>query len=262
LTLSDPPGSAKALSLQIKRTVILLLVIVFLSGCGSRAYRVAPNPGNPTRTVAVLPMYNVTTSIDGADYVRKQFTKALGRRHYAVMDTAEVNSILQEQTGISLGSQLEMTTPEVLGEILGVDALVYGYLLDFDDITLGLYNARVVRAGFKMVDTATGKVLWSGAKGIKFIIVAGNAGLIAGIGKELIDSAGGFDDFDKIHGIEDIKGLNDWSTVPVAVEKTRDAAILSVGSMVVTKVLGVHLHYEASLMLNELVRDLPAGPGR
>ncbi|MEE9542234.1 MAG: GNA1162 family protein [Thermodesulfobacteriota bacterium] len=209
----------------------------------------------------MLPMYNVTTSIDGAEFVRKKFTEELGRRHYTVMDTAEVNSILQEQTGISLGSQLEMITPEVLGEILGVDALVYGYLLDFNDITLGIYNARVVRAGFKMVDTSTGKVLWSRGKGMKFVIVAEDIGIVAAIAKEIIDR-GGSNDLDKIHGIEDIDGLTDWSIVPIEAEKVSEAAIWSVGSMVVTKAFGVHLHHEASLMVKAVVRGLPVGPGQ
>ncbi len=242
--------------------IILLLVIVSLSGCSMRGAGFTPNPANPTRTIAVLPMYNVTTSLDGAEFVREKFTKELGKRHYAVMETAKVNSILQEQTGISLGSQLEMTSPEVLGEILGVDALIYGYLLDFDDVILGLYNARVVRAGFKMVDASTGEVLWSNGKGIKFIIVAGDLGLVAGIGKEIVDTTGGFDDLDKIHGLEGIGGLNDWSTVPIVTEKIKDAAILTLGSLVAGKVLGVHLHHEASLMVKEVVRGLPIGPGQ
>ena len=102
-------------------------------------------------------MYNLTNNLDGAEYVRERFTEELARRQYAVMETGKVNSILQEQTGISLGSQLEMTTPQVIGEILGVDALIYGYLLDFDDVILGIYNARVVRAAFKMVDVSYGQ---------------------------------------------------------------------------------------------------------
>ena len=92
----------------------------------------------------------MTNNLDGAEYVRERFTKELDRHQYAVMEPARVTSVLQEQTGITLGSQLEMTSPEVIGEILGVDALVYGYLLDFDDIIFGIYNARVVRAAFKL----------------------------------------------------------------------------------------------------------------
>ena len=168
-----------------KRQLIVLLIIFSLSGCSSMGVRIAPNPANPTRTVAVLPMYNMTNNLDGAEYVRERFSEELARRQYAVMETAETNSILQEQTGISLGSQLEMTTPQVIGEILGVDALVYGYLLDFDDIILGIYNARMVRAAFqggRCKDRH--EFLWSDVKGFKFVIFSGDVGFLATIAKE------------------------------------------------------------------------------
>lgn len=249
------------MSTQGKRQLIVLLILFSLYGCSSVPIRVAPNPANPTRTVAVLPMYNVTNSLDGAEYVRERFSKELASRQYVVMEISRVNSILQEQTGISLGSQLEMTTPQVIGEILGVDALVYGYLLDFDNVILGIYNARMVRAGFKMVDVSSGNVLWSGGKGVKFVLFSGDLGFLATLGKEIVDAGGGFDDFDKIKGLEDIGGLTDWTVVPVPVENAGDAAILTLGALVVGKTLGIHLHHEANVMVQELIRGMPAGPG-
>ncbi len=244
-----------------KRHLIVFLILFSLYGCSSVPVRVAPNPTNPTRTVAVLPMYNITNSLDGAEYVRERFSKELAGRQYVVMDISEVNSILQEQTGISLGSQLEMTSPQVIGEILGVDALVYGYLLDFDNVILGIYNARIVRAGFKMVDASSGSVLWSDGKGVKFVLFSGGAGLLATIGKEIVDAGGGFDDFETIKGLEDIGGLNDWIVIPVEVDGAGDAAILTLGALVVGKTFGIHLHHEANVMVGELIRSLPAGPG-
>lgn len=246
---------------QRKRQLIVLLILFSLYGCSSVGPMVRPDPYNPTRTVAVLPMYNVTNSLDGAEYVRKRFAKELANYQYDVMGIARVNSILQEQTGISLGSQLEMTTPQVIGEILDVDALVYGYLLDFDNVILGIYNARIVRAGFKMVDVDTGRVLWSDGKGVKFVLFSGGVGLLATIGKEVVDAGGGFDDFETVKGLEDISGLTDWIVIPVAVENAGDAAILTLGALVVGKTLGVHLHHEANVMVGELIRSMPPGPG-
>ncbi|MBE9531537.1 MAG: DUF799 family lipoprotein [Proteobacteria bacterium] len=246
------------MSLKGKRKFIVLLIIFSLSGCSSLGPTIRPNPANPIRTVAVLPMYNLTNNLDGAEYVRERFTEELSNRQYVVMDTAEVTSILQEQTGITLGSQLEMTSPEVIGEILGVDALVYGYLLDFDDIILGVYNARVVRAAFKAVNVRSGKLMWSNAKGFKFVIFSGDLGLLATIAKELVDSG---ESFETVKGLEDISGLNDWTTVPVPVESIENAAILTLGALVIGKAFGVHLHHESNVMIEELTRNIPAGPG-
>ena len=62
-------------------------------------------------------------------------------------------------------------------------------------------------------------------------------GLIVTIGKEITDAGGGFDDFETVKGLEDIGGLNDWTVVPVPVEDFEEAAILTLGALVVGKAL-------------------------
>ncbi len=49
--------------------------------------------------------------------------------------------------------------------------------------------------------------------------------------------------------------------MPVPVQEVKDAAILTLGALVVGKALGIHLHHEANVMIEELARGLPAGPG-
>ena len=97
-------------------------------------------------------MYNATNDVSVPQMVRELADKHVqGRGHYSVKPLSEVNQTLREQMGITLGSQMDMTTPQQLGATLGVDGVLYGYLLSFDDMTTGVYNEKKVRAGFKWV---------------------------------------------------------------------------------------------------------------
>ncbi len=251
----------------MRRAIFFLIIISlpgFLWGCragGDNWY--SANPANPVRSVAVLPMYNVTNHVEGPEMVRKLVVELLEDKHYAVMPTGEVDKILQERMGITLGSQLEMTTPEALGAELKADALLYGYLLDFDDVIFGVYNSRAVRAGFRLVDAVSGSVIWSGGKGIKTVVVSGNdTGLAIGIGKELLDEAGGRSEiFDVIEGLDGVPGLTDWQIVPLAIGEAKETAVLVIGAKVLGKALGVHLKYESDLAVRGAMGGMPSGPG-
>lgn len=242
------------------RALLLVMLAVVLSACAATIYRVPPNPSNPVYTVAVLPVYNATNDVEGPMLVREEFTSRLEGRHYRIMPAAEVDRILADRMGITLGDQLEMTDPQTLGEMLGVDGVVYGWLLNFDDITTGIYNARKVRAGFRLVETRTGSTLWAGGLGVKNIIAGGDVGVgiaaineISGRDREVLGS---------IKGLDGIPGLDQWHIIRAqARNDVGEAAAVAIGTKLLSKALGVHLVHETSVMLNRVTRDFPAGPG-
>ena len=242
------------------RLFFLLGIVFVLASCTAHAPRYAPDYSNPVYTVAVLPFYNVTNDVGGAMGLREEFQKRLEHRHYRFMPLKEVDELLLNRMGITLGDQLEMTDAIELGKVLGVDGLVYGYVLDFDDVTTGVYNVKKVRAGFKLVDAKTGRVMWTGAKGVKSVIAGGKAGvgisvLKEAIGEESFTSYG-------IKGLEEIDGLDDWHIIRAgATKKFEDAAMLSLGEMLITKAFGVHLWLESNTMMDMVMRGFPSGPG-
>lgn len=140
--------------MQKKRvgTVYLLSVIMlFAIGCVPMKPRVTYNPSNPIKTVAVLPVLNHTTDVEAPEKLRLAFEKELGYFGYKSKPLAEVNQILKNELGITIGKQLDLTNPVELGKKLGVDAVIYGTLYDFDEKTTGVLDIRRVKAGFKMV---------------------------------------------------------------------------------------------------------------
>ncbi|MEW6087267.1 MAG: GNA1162 family protein [bacterium] len=135
----------------------LLIIILLLFGC-ARMQR--NDPANPIRKVAVLPMLNNTSDMDGPELVRKGFNKLVRNKYYEVMGIPQIDEVLRDRMGITLGGQLSLTNAQKLGEELGVDGVVYGELIDFNYTITGFYNSKVVRAKFKLVSTKTGNTVW------------------------------------------------------------------------------------------------------
>jgi hypothetical protein len=240
------------------RLFYLAVLALALGACGGRG--MAPDPANPVYKVAVLPFYNATNDVGGPAMVRKLFARRLDRFHYDSVALEDVDRVLRDRMGITLGSQLELTTARELGETLGVDGVFYGYLLDFDRITTGVYNVKKVRAGLKLVDTKTGNVVWARGLGVKSLLTSGDIGTGVAIIRELK----GLDDefFSTIKGLDDIPGLRQWYIMEAAeVDNAGDAAIIWLGEQLITKALGVHLRPETDVMLNRVMRGLPVGPG-
>lgn len=241
--------------------LFLGLICLMVSACALPHRRFSPNPANPVYTVAVLPMYNATNDVDGPRVVREEFLKRVKDMHYSVIPLKESDTILMDQMGITLGSQLEMTNAKQLGEVLGVDAVVFGYLLNFDTITTGVYNVKKVRAGFKLVDTKTGAVVWSKGGGIKSALAGGNVGVGVTALKEIMDAREGIEPYKSIKGIDEIQGFKDWRILYAGEESVGKAAALSLGEKLVTKALGIPLILETNNLLNDVTKGFPVGPG-
>jgi hypothetical protein len=137
---------------------------------------IPPNPANPIRTVAVLPLVNGTNDVEAPAYVRQQFTTELERHQYIIKPLAEVDQVLKDQMGITLGSQLDLTNPKQLGETLGVDGVFYGSLDEFNHKITGVYNVKRVRIRTKLVNCKTGETYWKNGIGVKSVLSAGTVG--------------------------------------------------------------------------------------
>ncbi|MFQ5465997.1 MAG: GNA1162 family protein [Thermodesulfobacteriota bacterium] len=242
------------------RTLFLLLLALQLSACASYRSYVPPDPANPVYTLAVLPMYNATNDVGGARTVRAEFVKRIQDMHYRVLPVAEVDRLLADRLGITLGDQLELTTPCRVAGALGVDGLVYGYLVNFDDMTAGVYNVKKVRAGFRLVHGPTGRVIWSRGLGVKSIIAGGRAGAGVTILKELKDPDEGL--IESMGPVGEIPGIRDWYIArAVGLERASEAAVVAIGEKVLTRALRIHLRLEADIMLKRIIRTFPSGPG-
>lgn len=226
--------------------LISLIIVVSLSACVPMPVRHG-DPNNPIKTVAVLPMTNQTNDVEGPQYVRIELDKRLPGYFYANKPLKDTDQLLRDQMGVTLGAQLDMTTPQKLGELLGVDAVIYGTLMNFDTQISGLLNVKRARAKFKMVNTKTGETIWQNGIGIKSETKSG--GLIG----SALSAAG---------SIKESKEEIQWVTIESKSEDSFGGALLgAVAEKAVSKVLKAPLKKETDEMLNRILANLPVGPG-
>ncbi len=93
--------------------LISLIIVVSLSACVPMPVRQG-DPNNPIKTVAVLPMTNQTNDVEGPQYVRAEFDKKMPGYFYANKPIKDTDQLLRDQMGVTLGAQLDMTTPQKL----------------------------------------------------------------------------------------------------------------------------------------------------
>jgi hypothetical protein len=232
--------------------LLLFCLVAGSMGCVA-PHHVVPryfDASNPVRHVALLPMKNDTSDVDGPNVMRKKMATMLEERAYLVKDTKETDQLLRDRMGINLGGQLDLTTAQKIGEVLGVDGVLYGNLMDFDETTTGVYNVRKVRATFKLVDTKTGQPTWTGKLGVKTEVrMSGRTGTAASAVARSSDAR------DK-----DVPWVLLDSTV-MSESNVGRAAAINLGAKLFTQAVGLHLDYESTELARRVTQNLPWGPG-
>jgi hypothetical protein len=130
-----------------------------------------PDASNPIAKVAVLPVQNFTPDMDGAEWVRSDISAMVPTRYYTVLPNDQVDQILRDKMGVTLGGQIDYTNPStgapsptVVGQTLDVDGLMYCNLEDFANLVTGFYNRRKVKATCRLVNAKTTDVVWEKAE--------------------------------------------------------------------------------------------------
>ncbi|HUH66857.1 MAG TPA: GNA1162 family protein [Syntrophales bacterium] len=113
------------------------------------------------QTIAILPFVNVAKSQKGSEEVRKAFYNHMSSLPYKSMKLYTVDNTLRK-AGLDDPAVIDKMSPKELGKILGVDAVLYGSISDFDKLFAVVYSQVAVGAEIKMYDTKTGNFLWSG----------------------------------------------------------------------------------------------------
>jgi hypothetical protein len=120
-----------------------------------------------TVTVAILPLSNSTLDIEGPDIVRGALVAAFTRKGFAVQPIDTTNTLLRERAGITLGGQFDIATPQMIGDVLCVDTLLYGKLVDYQMSMYGAYRINRVRGIFHFIDSTTGGMISEFGRGVR-----------------------------------------------------------------------------------------------
>jgi hypothetical protein len=232
------------------RYLLVIVVPLILAACTIPRPPLPYDANNPLKRVAALPLKNDTTDVDGPQVLRKKMVQAMEHRSYVVKDTKETDQILRDQLGITLGGQLDLATAQKLGEALGVEGLLYGTLMDFDELTTGAINVKKVRGKFKLVNAMTGQTVWSRGLGVRSeMMMQSKAGAAASIAARAADAR------DK-----EVPWVTIESTTTGSDNLGKSLAV-GLGAKLFSKAIGVHLDWESTELARRLTDNLPWGPG-
>ena len=134
----------------------ILCSTVFFGCAASLSFVPFPEGITPPHTVAVLPFDNQTNSVPGALYLREVFNENLGRKGYVARPLSEVDQLLSDRFGISLGGQITDDLIPEIGKALEVDAVIRGTVQKFGTVLIH----DEVEATFALYETRAGNKLW------------------------------------------------------------------------------------------------------
>ena len=171
----------------MKSGVVLLagLAVVFLSGCVTR-----PQPDyskfyvRHPRSILIVPPANKTTAVDAPAVFLTTVSAAFADRGYYVFPVLIVQDILNDLGATDEGA-IAAVPPEKFKEVFGADSILYITVTDWTTQYIVLASNIIVGAEYRLVDAATGEILWQhkerivhdsgGAAG------AGGAGLVGAL---------------------------------------------------------------------------------
>jgi len=133
-----------------------------LWGCGSGAsYTKVPDfKERELRLIAVVPF-----SAEGADEtavgeIRKMIQEGLYFKGYPNVPLAMVDEKLREAYPPDGTSEKETVSPEAVGRLLGVDAVLYGKIDEWKTSSLLFYTPTTIRVTLALRSAKTGEELW------------------------------------------------------------------------------------------------------
>ncbi|MBL8140726.1 MAG: DUF799 family lipoprotein [Acidobacteria bacterium] len=152
------------------------------------------------QTVAVLPFANLTREQVAADRVRDVFiNKLLSTEAVYVLPVGEVGR------GVAKTEIAAPTAPPAedvvkLGAFLKVDAVITGVVREYGEVRSGNSAANVISISIQLIETGTGRVVWSGSStrgGISFWdrLLGGGGQPLNAVTEQAVDAL-----FDKLLG--------------------------------------------------------------
>jgi len=95
------------------------------------------------KLVAILPFSNASESQQGGQEVRRGFYNHFCSLPFKDMELIRVDNLL-EKAGLTDPVEISKKSPQELGKILGVDAVIYGEISNFDKLFAVVYSQVAV----------------------------------------------------------------------------------------------------------------------
>lgn len=144
------------------RFLISAIVLAMTAGCTSIPSKVHPDYSKSgTRLIAVLPVKNQTADTKAAQMLREKVFNELYFKGYPKISLQLIDEKLSKVYGGYADFKREIIPPKAVGELLGVDAVLYATLYECSTSFSYMYAPIRVSVMFELRSAKTGVTLWS-----------------------------------------------------------------------------------------------------
>lgn len=150
------------LSYTLRKILVLLIGICFIVSCASHNTRtIIPDFSKKgIRLVGLLPVKNKTKDQKAAQILRRTLLEELYFKGYPKIPLGVVDEKLVQIYGNITMPANRTIPPKVVGEVLGVDAVMYCTLGEWKTSFMFVCAPTTVAASFELRSAKTGETLW------------------------------------------------------------------------------------------------------
>jgi hypothetical protein len=141
------------------RILMLLLVLPALAGCAATIPHmiISDFDKRETRLIAVMPIKHSSSDPKSAEMLR---TKLIEELYFKGYPRIPLRVIDEKIAGVSFVGSVDRVSPQLVGEILKVDAVLYPTLNESRRGSSILSASTVAEAEFELFSAKTGESLW------------------------------------------------------------------------------------------------------
>ncbi len=153
----------------MKNLLIAALMAIFIvTGSVSCAFRILEPPPAPTvleeeklpYKVAILPFANKTSNPEAGKIVRKMFYNFFSSLNYRDLEPFVIDENLKANHLYADVTGGKKVSPQKLGQLLGVDAVIYGEVISLGKIYAVVYSDNQAGLKARMVRCSNAKPVW------------------------------------------------------------------------------------------------------
>jgi hypothetical protein len=144
-----------------------MLVLFVIVGCASKIpHLLTPDYAKRgTRLIAVMPVKNFSTDPNVGQMARETMIRELYFKGYPKIPPGVIDEKLSVTYGTTTDLKNGDVSPKSIGDLLGVNAVLYGSLIRCKTSYILFYSATEISMTFELRSVKTGETLWSTSYG-------------------------------------------------------------------------------------------------
>jgi hypothetical protein len=144
----------------------LPFLLVFMAGCVTTPpFDYSSFRKHRPRSILVLPPLNQTTDVNAPYTYLSTITQPLAECGYYVFPVAVVDAYMKEN-GLPSPEEMHGVALDKIRNIIGADAVLYVTIEEWGQKYIVIQSITTIRAKARLVDTASGEVIWQGTQAV------------------------------------------------------------------------------------------------